>query len=171
MGPAVIWFTGFSGAGKSALAHRLVEALQQRCVAVELLDGDVMRAKKKVAGFTRPERLAHLREMANEASELARRGKIVVGAFITPYEEARAYLRATCPCYIEVFVDTPFAECERRDVKGLYAKARKGEITHFTGIDDVFEVPQRPDIHIRTTGKSEEQCLAELLLQLERLLK
>lgn len=159
--PPVIWLLGLSGAGKSTLAQAIVSKLMENGESVELLDGDVMRAKTGTNGFSRNERLQHLQSMADLASRTAASGKIVVAAFITPYEEARKYLRKTCPGYIEVWVSTPFEECERRDVKGLYAKSRRGEIKNFTGIGDAFENPLSPDIVIETI-KSENETAEDL---------
>ncbi len=157
----VIWLLGLSGAGKSTLARSLVENLQREGLPVELLDGDVMRAQTGAHGFTRKERLEHLKSMSDLAASTSTSGKIVVSAFITPYEEARIYLRQKCFRYIEVWVSTPLEECERRDVKGLYAKARRGEIKNFTGLDDPFEIPKQYDLKIETL-KSEKET-AEIL--------
>jgi adenylylsulfate kinase len=159
--PPVIWLLGLSGAGKSTLAHGLVSKFQENKQSVELLDGDVMRAQTGAKGFLKNERLVHLRSMADLAASKSSNGKIIVAAFITPYEEARRYLRKTCHNYIEVWVSTPITECERRDTKGLYAKARRGEIKNFTGVDDPFEIPQSYDIKIETL-KTEKESVNEL---------
>jgi adenylylsulfate kinase len=167
----VIWLIGYSGAGKTTLAQRLADALQNDGRRVEILDGDVVRASTQRMGFSREARLSHLQTMAAEAARLERAGAVVIGAFITPYEEARRFLRQTCQSYVEVWVDTSLAACEARDVKGLYAKARRGEISHFTGISDVFEEPARADIRLSTANRSVEECLAELQLKLAALPK
>lgn len=165
---AVIWFIGLSGSGKSTLSEALNTVLKEKGYFTEVLDGDVSRTIFKEAGFTRPERMKHLSAMTYIASLIERQETIVIGSFITPYEEARENLRKTCKNYIEVWVDTSLEVCEKRDVKGLYKKARKGEITSFTGISDPFEEPKHFDIRIKTEGKSVEQSLDELLKELAK---
>jgi adenylylsulfate kinase len=162
----VIWILGLSGAGKSTLAKALQEELISRNLRVEVMDGDVMRAKTGNTNFSRENRMAHLKQMADLASDTANKGIIVIAAFITPYEEARSYARQKCDHYIEVWVDTSLEECEKRDVKGLYAKARKGEIPNFTGISDKFEVPRSHDIHLKTE-KSIRETMLEFLEKLK----
>lgn len=154
--PPVIWLLGLSGAGKSTLAQALLLKFQNEGRHVELLDGDVMRARTGANGYTRTERLKHLRSMADLAASLSQSGNIVIAAFITPYEEARTYLRHACPSSIVVWVATPIEECERRDTKGLYARARRGEIQNFTGLDDPFESPQDYDLKIETIKAENE---------------
>lgn len=168
MKPLVLWFIGLSGAGKSTLAQALAQQYSQAGYKVELLDGDTVRAKNPGLGFGREQRLAHLKAVAHQAAELEAKGSIVIGAFITPYESARDYLRTTCHRYVEVWVDTELGECERRDVKGLYAKARRGELKQFTGISDIFEEPVACDIRLKTKGKSVDESLKELTQALAR---
>ncbi len=167
----VIWFTGLSGAGKTTLARGLAHVLQGQGHRIELLDGDVARAKRPQTGFGRQDRLEHLRLMAQEAALLEKQGAIVIAAFITPYEEARQFLRQTCVNYVEIWVDTSLSVCETRDVKGLYARARKGELAQFTGISDIFEEPVHCDIRLKTLGRSEEETLFELQEKLKRFFK
>jgi len=144
---AVLWFTGLSGAGKSTIASAVFEELRRRDVAAEYLDGDVVRHWSP-AGFTRADRDAHVKRVGYFASRLEHHGVTVVCALISPYAEARAHVRGLCRRFVEVHVATPLAECERRDVKGLYARARAGEIQNFTGISDPYEPPQNPEITI-----------------------
>jgi adenylylsulfate kinase len=165
---AVIWFTGLSGAGKSAIANLLNEELKSQGYTPESLDGDQVREILKDIGFGRQERLRHLHAMAFIASKLEHQGSIVIGSFITPYKEARDNLRKTCKNYIEVWVDTPLAECEKRDIKGLYKKARSGEIASFTGISDNFDIPDHYDIRIETVGKTERESLHDLMVELKK---
>jgi adenylylsulfate kinase len=168
---AVIWFTGLSGAGKTTLATLLADDLRRQGQRVQFLDGDRARKAGIIRGFSRPERITHLQEMAQTAAHFEAKGFTVVAAFITPYEEVRQYLRQTLHRYIEVWVDSPLEDCESRDVKGLYARARRGEIAHFTGISDVYETPIAPDIHLRTSGSSVEASFAQLKKSLESVLK
>jgi adenylylsulfate kinase len=152
---AVVWFTGLSGAGKSTIASAVFESLVQQGVAAEYLDGDAVRHWSP-AGFTRADRDAHVKRVGFLASRLEHHGVTVVCALISPYAEARRHVRSLCRNLLEVYVATPLAECERRDVKGLYARARAGQIPHFTGIDDPYEPPEHPEVTIDTTGISVE---------------
>jgi adenylylsulfate kinase len=147
--PAVLWFTGLSGSGKSTIAERVAEGLARRGVPVERLDGDTVRDLFPT-GFTKPERDLHVRRMAYLASRLEHHGVTVVASFISPYAESRDFARKLCRNFIEIYVATPLEECERRDVKGLYARARRGEITQFTGLDDPYEPPERPELTLDT---------------------
>jgi len=167
--PVVIWFTGLSGAGKTTLASRLVEDLAKQNRPLEFLDGDKVRDQLGQAGFQRADRMIHLQAMAFAAGRLEAHGVTVVGAFITPYEAAREILRRNCRNYLEVWVDTPLAECEKRDVKGLYARARRGELKNFTGIDDPFETPTTASIRLTTQGQSVEDTYQGLKVKLRAL--
>jgi adenylylsulfate kinase len=164
---AVLWFTGLSGAGKSTLAAAVADALRARAVPTEYLDGDVVRAFSPT-GFSRDERNAHVRRVGFLASRLEHHGITVICALISPYAEARAAVRGMCRRYIEVYVATPLSECERRDRKGLYAKARKGEIQQFTGIDDPYEAPSTPELVIDTTLITLERAVEMVLDYLDR---
>ncbi len=149
--PSVVWFTGLSGSGKSTIAGQLTEDLRSRGLKVEHLDGDSVRAIFPNTGFTRPERDAHLKRVGYLASKLEEHGVIVIASFVSPYRESRVAVRAMCKNFIEVYVNTPLKVCEQRDVKGLYARARRGELANFTGIDDPYEVPDHPELVIDTT--------------------
>ena len=153
---AVIWFTGLSGSGKSTIADRVAEVLTARGQDVERLDGDHVREAFPQTGFSREERNLHIRRMGFVAGLLEKHGVIVVASFISPYRESRAYARSRCRRFIEVYVSTPLAECERRDVKGLYKKARSGELKNFTGIDSPYEAPVNPEVRIDTTTMTPE---------------
>jgi adenylylsulfate kinase len=157
MGP-VIWFTGLSGSGKSTLAAWVTEALRARGDRVEVLDGDTMRAVFPDTGFTKDERNSHIRRVGFLASRLSFHDVTVVASFVSPYREAREFVRQLCPKFIEVYVSTPLDECERRDVKGLYARARRGEIQNFTGISDPYEPPERPELSLDTSRVSVEDA-------------
>jgi adenylylsulfate kinase len=166
--PAVIWFTGLSGSGKSTIANLVADRLRQRGLNVERLDGDSVRDIFPEIGFTRPERDAHVRRVGFLASKLEEHGVFVVGSFVSPYEESRQFVRSRCKSFIEVYVSTPLEECERRDVKGLYAKARRGEIKNFTGISDPYEPPTNPELVIDTRGMSVEAAGEQVLALLAR---
>jgi adenylylsulfate kinase len=159
---AVLWFTGLSGAGKTTLASALDRRLRCRGVRTEYLDGDAVRLFSP-AGFSREERDAHVRRVGFLASCLERHDVTVICALISPYAEARNAVRVWCTRFIEIYVSTPIEVCEARDVKGLYAKARKGQVTHFTGIDDPYEPPQSPEVVIDTSSMTVDQAVDRIL--------
>jgi adenylylsulfate kinase len=160
---AVLWFTGLSGSGKSTIAERVQEQLRSRGVEVEYIDGDALRSVFPNTGFTRAERDEHLRRTGYMASRLAAHGVTVVASFVSPYKESRDFIRRLCRRFIEVYVATPLEECERRDPKGLYVRARRGEIPNFTGIDDPYEPPDRPELLLDTRTASIDECVKRVL--------
>jgi adenylylsulfate kinase len=147
----VIWYTGLSGAGKSTIARAVHERLTRDGVTSELLDGDAIRAIAPT-GFSRADRDGHVKRVGFLASRLEHHGVAVHCALISPYAEVRDWVRQHCRRFVEVYVATPLVECERRDVKGLYAAARRGDIKQFTGIDDPYEPPLQPDLVLDTTS-------------------
>ena len=159
----VLWFTGLSGSGKSTIATRVHQQLVGRGVEVEYIDGDALREVFPNTGFTRAEREEHLRRTGYMASRLAAHGVAVVASFVSPYRESRDFIRRLCPNFGEIYVATPLEECERRDVKGLYAKARRGELRNFTGLDDPYEPPDHPELTLDTRTLTVEQCVAKVL--------
>jgi adenylylsulfate kinase len=159
----VLWFTGLSGSGKSTIAVRVHQELLRRGVDVEYLDGDALREVFPSTGFTREEREEHLRRTGYMAGRLAAHGVTVVASFVSPYRDSRAFIRRHCPEFVEIYVSTPLEECERRDVKGLYARARRGEIRNFTGIDDPYEPPEHPELTLDTRVLSADECVARVL--------
>ncbi len=161
--PSVVWFTGLSGSGKSTISERVTAELKRRRLKVEYLDGDSVRAIFPATGFTRPERDAHIRRVGFLASRLEQHGVFVVASFVSPYRESRDFVRGQCRSFVEVHVSTPLEECERRDVKGLYARARRGEIRQFTGIDDPYEAPERADLTLDTSHLSVEAAGRQVL--------
>ena len=161
--PRVIWFTGLSGAGKTTLAEKLAAYLKEKGVKCELLDGDTVRNIFPQTGFSKKERDEHVKRMGFLASMLERNGITVIASFISPYRESRDFVRKMCRNFVEVYVSTSLAVCEKRDVKGLYKKARHGEIKSFTGIDDPYEPPLHPEITINTAGETVEESLERLL--------
>ena len=159
----VLWFTGLSGSGKSTIAVRVHQELVRRGVEVEYIDGDALREVFPKTGFTKEEREEHLRRTGYMASRLAAHGVTVVASFVSPYRESRDFIRKHCPGFVEIYVATPLEECERRDVKGLYARARRGEIRNFTGIDDPYEPPEHPELTLDTRALTVDQCVARVL--------
>ena len=161
--PAVLWFTGLSGSGKSTIAASVCTALRQRGLRVEYLDGDSIRLIFPATGFTRPERDSHIKRVGFLASRLEQHGVFVVASLVSPYEESRQFVRELCTEFVEIYVSTPLEECERRDVKGLYAKARNGEIRNFTGIDDPYEPPANPEVTIDTQAVSVAEATSRVM--------
>lgn len=166
--PAVLWFTGLSGSGKSTIARRVHDLLQAQGQAVEQLDGDAIRDVFPQTGFTRDERNAHVRRVGYLASRLEKHGVVVIASLISPYSESRRFVRDLCQNFIEIHVATPLDECERRDPKGLYARARSGEISNFTGIDDPYEAPENPELVIATSGVTIDEAAAMVLKLLQQ---
>jgi adenylylsulfate kinase len=162
----VLWFTGLSGSGKSTIAERVRGELERRGVELEYIDGDALREVFPQTGFTREEREEHLRRTGYMASRLAAHGVTVVASFVSPYRESREFIRRLCPGFLEIFVATPLEECERRDVKGLYARARRGEIRNFTGIDDPYEPPEHPELTLDTRALSVDECVDRVLARM-----
>jgi bifunctional enzyme CysN/CysC len=161
-----LWFTGFSGSGKSTIANLLEKRLHTDGKHTYILDGDNVRhGLNRDLGFTEADRVENIRRVAEVARLLVDAGLIVVVAFISPYRAERQFARSLFDPgeFIEVFVDTPLAECERRDVKGLYAKARRGELKNFTGIDSAYETPESAEIYLRTTGLTPESCVDQII--------
>jgi sulfate adenylyltransferase len=165
-----IWFTGLSGAGKSTVASVLTVMLQEHGRHVTVLDGDVVRTNlSKGLGFSKDDRDINIRRIGFVAAEIVRHGGIAVCAAVSPYRATRNDVRNMVGKghYVEVFVDTPLEVCEQRDVKGLYAKARRGEIKGFTGIDDPYEAPQHPEIRLDTVAQSPEENARMILEHLQ----
>jgi adenylylsulfate kinase len=163
----VLWFTGLSGSGKSTIADRVVAELTRQGARLEYLDGDLIREIFPSTGFTRPERDAHIKRVGFLASRLEAHGVIVVASLVSPYESSRQFVRNLCRNFNEIYVATPFEECERRDVKGLYARARRGEIKNFTGLDDPYEPPSNPELKIDTRNTTVDQAVQQVLQLLE----
>lgn len=146
-----VWFTGFSGAGKSTIAEALTEKLKSAGCQLEVLDGDEIRENlTKDLGFSKEDRDTNIRRIGFVAKLLARNGVIVLVPVISPYRAIREEMRANIGSFLEVFVNAPLSVCEDRDVKGLYKQVRAGKIKQFTGIDDPYEPPTNPEIECRT---------------------
>jgi len=163
-----LWFTGLSGSGKSTIATIVAEELRQRGRRVELLDGDEVREHlSKGLGFSKEDRDTNIRRIGFVASLLARNGVVAVTAAISPYRAVRDEVRGWIDNFVEIHVATPVEECEARDVKGLYARARAGEIPEFTGVSDPYETPLTPEIRIETAGREPQESAAEVVAWLE----
>ncbi len=170
--PAVVWFTGLSGSGKSTLAEALLPILRQRYgAAAYLLDGDVLRqGLNRDLDFSPAGRSENIRRSGEVARLLADAGLIVLTAFISPFRAGRDAVRRRLPdgSFFEVWVSAPLEVCEARDVKGLYRKARAGQIPEFTGISSPYEPPLHPELTLDTASTSLSSCLAQLLGMLEQ---
>jgi adenylylsulfate kinase len=165
-----LWFTGLSGSGKSTLANILVERLRGMGRYVELLDGDEIRQNlSQGLGFSKADRDANIQRIAFVAKLLSRNGVIAITAAISPYRETRDAARREIKNFVEVYVECPLEVCEERDVKGLYKKARSGEIKQFTGISDPYEAPPTPEIAVHTSAESPEESVEHILSRLAEL--
>ncbi len=163
-----LWFTGLSGAGKSTLAMEVYLELRRRSLPAELLDGDLIRTNfSSELGFSRRDRDINVRRIGFVSHLLNKNRVISVVAAIAPYAEARKQNRSLLDRYVEVHVDCPLEVVEQRDVKGLYARARAGEIPNFTGISDPYEVPVEPEIVCHTDAESETESVCKVLGWLE----
>jgi bifunctional enzyme CysN/CysC len=164
--PKIIWFTGLSGSGKSSIANILEKKLQSLGKHTITLDGDNIRhGINRDLGFTDADRVENIRRVGEVAKLMLDSGLICIASFISPFESERKMVRSLVAEneFIEVFVDTPLSVCEQRDVKGLYAKARSGEIPNFTGISSPFEQPSNPEIRIDTTNTSAEEAADQII--------
>jgi adenylylsulfate kinase len=167
---AVIWFTGLSGSGKTTIAHQVEETLLESGVPVEILDGDVVRENlSKGLGFSKEDRDINIRRIAFVAHLLQRNGVFVITAAISPYRAIREEARAMIKDFVEVYAEAPLEVCEERDVKGLYAKARAGEIKGFTGVDDPYEPPPRPEVTCHTDREMVEESAQKVIDKLIQL--
>lgn len=164
-----LWLTGLSGAGKSTIAQRLAAELGGRGHRVEILDGDVVRTHlSKGLGFSREDRDENIARIAWVASLLTRHGATVITAAISPYAQARAKARESIGNFVEIYVRCSLDELTRRDVKGLYAKAFRGEIAHFTGVSDPYEPPDHPDVVVDTGVETLDESVTKILTYLEQ---
>ncbi len=162
----VIWFTGLSGSGKSTIANRVENELFKKGIKTFSLDGDnIRKGLNNNLGFSDEDRKENLRRISEVTKLFVESGSVVVASFISPLKKDREMVKDIIgkEDFVEVFVNTSLEECERRDVKGLYKKARAGELKNFTGISSLYEKPQDPDLEIKTEEVSEKEAVEEIL--------
>ncbi len=167
--PRCIWFTGLSGSGKSTIADELDKRLHAQGRHTYLLDGDNLRhGLNRDLGFTEADRVENIRRVGEVAKLMVDAGLIVLVSFISPFRAERQLARELFAPgeFVEVFVDTPLAECERRDTKGLYAKARRGELKNFTGIDSPYEPPLAAEVHLHPDRQAVQACIDQIIAQI-----
>lgn len=168
---AVLWFTGLSGSGKSTIAHRVERMLIERGAFAYVLDGDNIRhGLNSDLGFAQKDRVENIRRIGEVARLFADAGGLILSAFISPYRDDRDRVRQLMGPgeFVEVFVDTPVEICEARDPKGLYKKARAGEISNFTGLDAPYEAPTSPEVHLETENLSVDEAAGRVVRYLEQ---
>ena len=167
---ATLWLTGLPCSGKSTLAFRIGQELEHRGHEVEVLDADVLRAGIcRGLGFSKQDRDENVARIGWVCGALNRHGVVAIAAVVSPYREARTRLRTSLQRFVEIYVDAPVSVCMERDVKGLYAKAKRGEIAHFTGLDDPYEEPLTPEIVVATARMNVDESARHILAALEAL--
>lgn len=165
----VVWFTGLPSAGKTTLSKEVFRRLRGEVKKMALLDGDVMRRRIcSDLGFSAADRQENVRRIGDLARRMAESGRVVLAPVIAPYRDSREAVRRRVSNFVEVYVNAPLAVCERRDVKGLYKKARRGEIEHMTGVDDPYEPPLNPEVEVRTDLLGVEECAEQVTAFLRR---
>ena len=163
-----LWFTGLSGAGKTTISDALETLLRDKGCKLERLDGDIVRENlTKGLGFSKEDRDTNIRRIGFVSHLLTRNGVIVLVSAISPYQAIRDEVRGTIGDFVEIYVNAPLKVCEERDVKGLYARARAGEIKNFTGIDDPYEPPTNPEIECRTDLETLEESVGKIMTYLQ----
>ncbi|WP_179344631.1 adenylyl-sulfate kinase [Winogradskyella ursingii] len=170
----LIWFTGLSGSGKSTIANALEIELNKKDVKTYILDGDNVRTGlNKDLSFSPKDRTENIRRIAEVSNLMVDAGLVVISAFVSPYKKDREAIRSVVKDvnFVEIFVNTSLEECERRDVKGLYKKARSGEIKNMTGISAPYETPEQPDVEIRTEAESVEEAVEKIMKTIAEKLK
>lgn len=167
---ATVWFTGLSGAGKTTINDALTAKLRERDIKLEVLDGDIVRTNlTKGLGFSKEDRDTNVRRIGFVCDLLTRNGVLVLVAAISPYRAIREEIREKIGDFVEVYVSAPVEVCEERDVKGLYAKARSGEIKQFTGISDPYEPPTNPEVNCETHKETLEESVDKVIAKLEEM--
>ena len=165
-----VWFTGLSGSGKTTISQALEKKLRAAGAKLEVLDGDIVRTNlTKGLGFSKEDRDENVRRIGFVSHLLTRNGVIVLVSAISPYRDVRDQVRARIGDFVEVYANTPVEVCEERDVKGLYKKARSGEIKNFTGISDPYEEPLTPEVNCETANETLEESVNKVMSKLEEL--
>lgn len=165
----MLWFTGLSGAGKSTIAGIVAEQLRSKGAPLEVLDGDEVRTHLSAGlGFGKADRDTNVRRIGWVAGLLSRHGVGVITAAISPYADVRHEARAMATNFVEIFVDAPLEEVRRRDVKGLYARADRGEIPNFTGVSDPYEPPAAAEVHLHTDRETPEESAGRVMAYLRQ---
>jgi len=169
----LLWFTGLSGSGKSTIANEVEKALHQKGIHTYTLDGDnVRKGLNNNLTFSPEDRTENIRRIAEVSNLMIDAGLVVLAAFVSPYKKDREMIKKTVKDvnFVEIFIDTSVEECERRDTKGLYAKARKGLIKDFTGVNAPYEAPENPDVLIKTEEVSVEGAVLKIIEYIEKIL-
>lgn len=167
---ATVWFTGIPSSGKSTIAREVYQSLFDRGCAVELLDGaEVRESLSRGLGFSREDREENVRRIGYVAKLLSRNGVVAICAAVSPYRASRAEVRRNTTNFVEVYVECPVEVAEARDMDGMYARARSGEIEEFTGVNAPYEAPEAPEVHIRSDQETVEEGVAKVLRTLEML--
>lgn len=165
-----VWFTGLSGSGKSTIAERVALRLERKGVPVEILDGDIVRTHlSKGLGFSKEDRDENIKRVGFVSGLLSKHGTAVIASVISPYREARDFNRKQIKDFVEVYTQCPVEVCAKRDLKGLYQKAKAGEIKGFTGVDDPYEEPLNPEVVCRTDRETVDQSVEKVMKKLEDL--
>ncbi len=170
----LVWFTGLSGSGKSTIANALELALNEKNIKTYILDGDNVRGGlNKDLGFAPKDRSENIRRIAEVSNLMIDAGLVVLSAFVSPYKKDREAIRTVVKDanFVEIFVNTSLQECERRDVKGLYKKARAGEIKNMTGVSAPYEAPDQPDVEVKTETETIEQAVNKIMKAIANKLK
>jgi bifunctional enzyme CysN/CysC len=166
---SVLWFTGLSGSGKSTIADEVFKKLKKQNIDCERLDGDIVRKNlTNDLGFSPIDRNENIKRASYVAGLLSRHGVVVLATFISPYRKSRQIAKRNAKNFIEIFVDSPLEVCEARDAKGLYKKARSGQIKYFTGLGDEYEIPKHPDIHLKTDQMSLNECVYKIMTYINK---
>lgn len=161
--PFVLWFTGLPVSGKSSLADAVYNELKKNRPKIERVDGERVRQLFPKTGFSRQERNQHIERIGHLSSILVKNNITVIASFISPFRESRHFVREISTNFIEIYINTPLEVCEQRDTKGLYARARKGEILEFTGIDAPYEEPKNPDMVLDTINTTIEENVKKIM--------
>lgn len=165
-----VWFTGLSGSGKTTISQALEQKLRAAGAKLEVLDGDIVRTNlTKGLGFSKEDRDENIRRIGFVSHLLTRNGVIVLVSAISPYRDVRDQVRQRIGDFVEVYANTPLEVCEERDVKGLYKKARSGEIKNFTGISDPYEAPLTPEVSCETANETVDESVNKVMAKLEEL--